>query len=197
MERAPRSLKVHPGQIAQVKAAYGRSGCFNQKDLAEELGLSLDTLSKFLNGKPVDRMNALQICDRLSLAPDATLMLGTDEVDTLEATPMTPPALPLESLAGGELAPLPPMDVDFEAVEDAPVSTAEPDTKMSIKQTATNNDGFMFGHVNRVKDKSQTKPADDQADAVKPPQDIDIEQSVETNTGFMFGHVDQLDGLGS
>ena len=66
MERAPRSLKVHPAQIDRVRAAYGRSDCFNQKDLADELGMSLDTLSKFLTGKPVARANANEICCPLS-----------------------------------------------------------------------------------------------------------------------------------
>lgn len=87
MERAPRSMKVHPAQLNRVKAAYGRSDCFNQKDLADELGMSLDTLSKFLNGKPVARANASEICRRLSLDSDEILILGNAEVETLEASP--------------------------------------------------------------------------------------------------------------
>ncbi|MBW4475867.1 MAG: helix-turn-helix domain-containing protein [Tolypothrix brevis GSE-NOS-MK-07-07A] len=38
-----------------------------QQDLAEELGLSRDTVSKFLNGKTVDYLNFLEICRKLDL----------------------------------------------------------------------------------------------------------------------------------
>ncbi|TVP67917.1 MAG: XRE family transcriptional regulator [Leptolyngbya sp. LCM1.Bin17] len=187
MERAPRSLKVHPTQIAQVKAAYGRSGCFNQKDLAEELGLSLDTLSKFLNGKPVDRMNALQICDRLSLDPDPLLMLGTAEVDAPEATPISAPEL----LTDGELAPLPPvMDVDFEeAVAVDPGSTAASAATIHIKQDLDTVEGLAAGHANQVNEPgaAPTQPS-------APPSQVDVEQTVKVvkPSGIVIGSANQI-----
>jgi DNA-binding Xre family transcriptional regulator len=61
----PRSLKVHPEYINQVKSAVKRNGYPRQKDLAEDLEISLATINNFLNGKPVDYLNFLEICRRL------------------------------------------------------------------------------------------------------------------------------------
>ncbi|KAB8315749.1 molecular chaperone Tir [Tolypothrix campylonemoides VB511288] len=63
----PRSVKVGKEFIDQVKAAVQRQGYPRQKDLAEELGLSLATVSNFLNGKSIDCLNFQEICDRLGL----------------------------------------------------------------------------------------------------------------------------------
>ena len=60
-------MKVGEEFIDQVKAAVQRHGYPRQKDLAEELGLSLATVSNFLNGKAVDCLNFKEICDRLGL----------------------------------------------------------------------------------------------------------------------------------
>ncbi len=65
--RGNRSLRVRPDCIVKVKAAVKRKGYARQRDLAEELGLSLATLSNFLNGKPVDCLNFTEVCDRLGL----------------------------------------------------------------------------------------------------------------------------------
>ncbi len=62
-----RSLKVHPQYIEQVKHAVKRSGFPRQKDLAEDLQLSLATISNFLNGRPVDYLNFVEICQKLNL----------------------------------------------------------------------------------------------------------------------------------
>lgn len=62
-----RSLKVHPKHRQHVKSTVQREGFPRQKDLAEELNLSLATVSNFLNGKPVDYLNFLEIAERLSL----------------------------------------------------------------------------------------------------------------------------------
>lgn len=60
-----RSLKVKIEYIHQVKSAVKRNGYPRQKDLAEDIGLALATVSNFLNGKPVDHLNFLEICERL------------------------------------------------------------------------------------------------------------------------------------
>lgn len=62
-----RSLKVKEKYIESTKKALKRQGYGRQKDLAEESGLSLATVSHFLNGKPVDYLNFKELCDRLGL----------------------------------------------------------------------------------------------------------------------------------
>jgi transcriptional regulator with XRE-family HTH domain len=62
-----RSVRVHKDYIEKVKQALQRQGFARQKDLAEDLGLSLATVSNFLNGKPVDSLNFQEICQRLNL----------------------------------------------------------------------------------------------------------------------------------
>ncbi len=62
-----RSLTVRQESIQQVKSALLRSGFARQQDLAENLGLSRDTVSRFLNGKPVTYLNFLEICNILAL----------------------------------------------------------------------------------------------------------------------------------
>jgi transcriptional regulator with XRE-family HTH domain len=60
-----RSVRVRRDCIEKVKAALPRQGYPRQKDLAEALGLAPDTVSKFLNGKPVDFTNFIEISERL------------------------------------------------------------------------------------------------------------------------------------
>lgn len=61
-----RSLKVHPDFISQVKLAVKRAGYPRQKDLADELQMSLATISNYLNGRPVDNLNFQEISERLA-----------------------------------------------------------------------------------------------------------------------------------
>jgi transcriptional regulator with XRE-family HTH domain len=61
-----RSLTVRQEFISKVKMRV-KQIFPRQKELAEELDLSLATISNFLNGKPVDHLNFLEICYRLSL----------------------------------------------------------------------------------------------------------------------------------
>ena len=63
----PRSLKVVPEYIDKVKLALQRNGFPRQQDLAEALELSRDTVSKFVNGKPVDYLNFLELSKKLAL----------------------------------------------------------------------------------------------------------------------------------
>lgn len=62
-----RSLMVAPQYIQQVRAALPRKGFPNQQALAEESGCCRDTVRKFLNGRPIDRMNFIELCGRLEL----------------------------------------------------------------------------------------------------------------------------------
>ena len=62
-----RSLKVAPQYIEKVKLTNMRLGFPRQSDLADELGLSRSTISSFFNGKPINFINFVEICERLEL----------------------------------------------------------------------------------------------------------------------------------
>lgn len=58
----PRSLKVRPSCISTLKSSLLHHGFPSQKILAEELGFAQSTVSNFLNGKPVDFANFIELC---------------------------------------------------------------------------------------------------------------------------------------
>ena len=58
----PRSLRVREECIRAVKSCLLRNGFPSQKILAEDLGIAQSTVSHFLNGKPVDYANFIEIC---------------------------------------------------------------------------------------------------------------------------------------
>lgn len=58
----PRSLRLREELIPVVKSSLLRNGFPSQKILAEDLGISQSTVSNFLNGRPVDYANFLEIC---------------------------------------------------------------------------------------------------------------------------------------
>ncbi len=62
-----RSLKVAPKYIEKIKSAVQRNGYPSQQALASEVGLSLSTVKSFLNGKPVDYLNFLEVSKKLGL----------------------------------------------------------------------------------------------------------------------------------
>lgn len=62
-----RSLKVNSQYIQEVKAALKLNKLRTQRALAEDLEMALSTVSRFLNGRPVDYATFLEICDRLNL----------------------------------------------------------------------------------------------------------------------------------
>jgi len=62
-----RSLRVAPGCIEKVKLAVKRSGFPSQNALAMEMGRALSTVKNFLNGKPVDFLNFVEISEQLGL----------------------------------------------------------------------------------------------------------------------------------
>lgn len=61
----PRSLKVAPKYIQTVKSALQPNGYPSQQALAGDVGLSLATIKSFLNGKPVDYLNFVEISEKL------------------------------------------------------------------------------------------------------------------------------------
>ena len=63
-----RSLQVIPKQIDFVKSKVKLKGFPSQNALAMELGLSRATVSNFLNGKPVDYLNFVEISEKLGLS---------------------------------------------------------------------------------------------------------------------------------
>ncbi|MEA5537108.1 AAA-like domain-containing protein [Crocosphaera sp. XPORK-15E] len=63
----PRSLRVQPTQLNRVKLALQRNGFPSQRALAEEVGLSLATVSNFLTGKPVDYNTFEELSRQLGL----------------------------------------------------------------------------------------------------------------------------------
>ncbi|MEM8719078.1 MAG: ATP-binding protein [Cyanobacteria bacterium P01_G01_bin.39] len=63
----PRSLRVASQYLEEVKLALVRNGFARQQDLAEDLRMSRDTISRFLNGKPVGYLSFYEICQRLGL----------------------------------------------------------------------------------------------------------------------------------
>jgi transcriptional regulator with XRE-family HTH domain len=58
----PRSLRLRLQYIPAVKSSLLRNGFPSQKILAEDLGIAQSTVSHFLNGKPVDYANFIEIC---------------------------------------------------------------------------------------------------------------------------------------
>jgi transcriptional regulator with XRE-family HTH domain len=63
----PRSLRVQLTQLNRVKLALQRNGYPSQRALAEEVGLSLATVSNFLTGKPVDYNTFEELSRQLGL----------------------------------------------------------------------------------------------------------------------------------
>ncbi len=58
----PRAIQLKPELQDSIKALLPRNDFASQQALANHLGLSRDVINRFLNGKPVDRLNAEEIC---------------------------------------------------------------------------------------------------------------------------------------
>jgi hypothetical protein len=65
MAKARRSLKLRSEDIEKVKSALWRKGFPRQVDLAYDLGMSLSTVSNYLNAKPVAILNFMEISEKL------------------------------------------------------------------------------------------------------------------------------------
>ncbi|WP_013321330.1 AAA family ATPase [Gloeothece verrucosa] len=62
-----RSLKVSQEYISRVKSSLQRNGYPSQQALADDAGFSLSTVKNFLNGKPIDHLNFIELCEKLGL----------------------------------------------------------------------------------------------------------------------------------
>jgi WD40 repeat protein/transcriptional regulator with XRE-family HTH domain len=62
-----RSLKVRSEYIEKAKLALKHHGFRSQRDLAENSGMALSTVSNFLTGKAVDYATFVEICEKLGL----------------------------------------------------------------------------------------------------------------------------------
>ena len=71
-----RSLKVRSDCIKPAKLALQRNGFRTQRAFAEDLGLALSTVGRFLNGKTVDYAIFVEICGKLGLDWRAISDLG-------------------------------------------------------------------------------------------------------------------------
>jgi hypothetical protein len=79
-----KSLKIYPDWIQAVKIAY-KSRYSNQNELAEKADiLSVDTVSKFLNGKPVSRANFWKLCDLLELRREQVVKEMSHDTSSLD-----------------------------------------------------------------------------------------------------------------
>lgn len=67
--------------IQQAKSAYQRSRYESHRDFAVDIGVSSDTVRKFLNGKPIERRNFLELCNFLGLDWQAIANLDTHGSD--------------------------------------------------------------------------------------------------------------------
>jgi WD40 repeat protein len=100
-----RSLRVSAQHLPKVKLAFQRKNFPSQKSLADKVLLGRDTVSKFFNGRLIDRINFEEICKELDLdwqeivgcdrevsgkpdwgdAPDVSIFFGRDqELEELE-----------------------------------------------------------------------------------------------------------------
>ncbi|MBD2365428.1 pentapeptide repeat-containing protein, partial [Anabaena minutissima FACHB-250] len=71
-----RSLKVSPECLENVRLSLKRNRYSSQKSLAQDMGIALATISKFLTGKAIDYNYFLEICLKLNLDWQAIADLG-------------------------------------------------------------------------------------------------------------------------
>src|SRR4028118_1868068 len=81
-----RSLRVAPKYIDKLKLAPVRNGFPTQQQLAENLGISRDTVSRFLTGKYVGILNFQEICRVLALEWEEIADFGTQERQSSESS---------------------------------------------------------------------------------------------------------------
>ena len=77
--RGRRSLEVSKDNIDRVKSRVVRMGFPSQVALANQLGLSRSTISNFLNGRPVDRLNFEEIA--LAMGFSVKELIGEKSTD--------------------------------------------------------------------------------------------------------------------
>lgn len=89
-----RSLRVAPEYVQKVKSALKRNRYPSQKAFAEDVGLSESTVKNFLNGKPVDYLNFVELSEKLGY--DWQEIADLEESDNLQ--PQAHPAKTVEEL---------------------------------------------------------------------------------------------------
>jgi len=72
-----RSLSISPASIDKVKQALKRNGFPSQQAFATDLGLARSTVSNFFNGKPVEYLNFVEICEKLGIDWQAIAQIET------------------------------------------------------------------------------------------------------------------------
>ncbi len=82
-----RSLRLAPKYIQLVKLSLKQKGFQSQQALAEAVALSRPTISSFLNGRPIDYPNFVEICRQLGLdwqevADSTSLQAGNIEASS-------------------------------------------------------------------------------------------------------------------
>lgn len=78
-----RGIKASKEGIPKAKQALKRNG-LNISVLARELGVSRQPVSKFFNGKPIERLNFEEICKKLGLEWQEIVDIPVNEVDETE-----------------------------------------------------------------------------------------------------------------
>ncbi|MFP4412113.1 hypothetical protein [Coleofasciculus sp.] len=122
--RMSRGTKVHPDYIPKLKQALRRNGFPRQIDLAEAVGVSKNTAWNFLNGKPVDHLNFLELCNKLGYDWREVADLG-ENPETQNVPNVNPNSPPNPSAVGAGLD------------ANSTTSTPNPSTKPALT-TATN-----------------------------------------------------------
>lgn len=82
----PRSIKIRPESIAEVRTTLPRRGFVRQIDLAERVQLAQGTVSSFLNGRPVYYLNFIELCHVLELDWQAIADLDPRSADASSPT---------------------------------------------------------------------------------------------------------------
>src|SRR5919199_2201372 len=97
-----RTLRVHPQYIQTVKSIWEQKSDGRERNLAEELGLSLPQIHLFLKGHFVSGLDFLEICQALEL--------NWREVAGLELPDCSDSSLPVEPKLGDTI-PKPSRDI--------------------------------------------------------------------------------------
>ncbi|ACK73982.1 hypothetical protein PCC7424_5404 (plasmid) [Gloeothece citriformis PCC 7424] len=80
----PRSLKVAEVHKDKLEYALLRKGYATQKLFAENIELSLATVNKFFNCKPIDKLNFTEICHHLELDWDVITVSNSPDISPAE-----------------------------------------------------------------------------------------------------------------
>ena len=93
----PRSIRLAPECIPQVKLALRRHGFPSQKAFAVELGRARATIDNFFKGIPIDYINFVEISEKLGLDWQAIAYIEEDPpIQIKPPPPDTPPEPPIE-----------------------------------------------------------------------------------------------------